>query len=88
MRFEYTFWLLLNIHLPKRVSGSHIHGPRGRLFEVGEREAQRQVWQESLLIRLSGANCGFPPAKMSQAQSKFWELIHPTVTVAIATASL
>lgn len=37
MRFEYTFWMLLNIHLPKRVSGSHIHGPRGRLFEVGEK---------------------------------------------------
>ena len=37
IRFEYTFWLLLNIHLPKRVSCSQIHGPRGRLFEVGEK---------------------------------------------------
>lgn len=88
IRFEYTFWLPLNIHLPTGVSGSQIPGPSGRLSEVGGREAHRQGWQESLLGRLLGANCASPPVKMSQAQSKFWGLLHPMVTVAIATASL
>lgn len=56
IRSEYTFWLLLNMHLPKGVWSSQIPGPGGRLFEVGAGEgAQRQGWQESLLIGLSGS---------------------------------
>lgn len=62
IRSEYTFWLLLNMHLPKGVWGSQIPGPGGRLFEVGVgwgEGAQRQSWQESLLIRLLGAKLWF-----------------------------
>lgn len=63
-------------------------GLKGGYLRLGGRETQKQGWQESLFIRLSGANCDSPPAEMSQAQSKFGELIHLMVTVAITTASL
>jgi hypothetical protein len=63
-------------------------GLEGGYLRLGGREAQKQGWQEFLFIRLSGVNYDSPPAKMSQAQSKFWVSIHLLVTVAIATASL
>lgn len=92
IRSEYTFRLLLNMHLPKGVWGSQIPGPGGRLFEVGVgwggRGHKDRVGKNPCSSGSWELNCGSPPAKMSQAQSEFWKLIHPMVTVAIATASL
>lgn len=86
IRCEDTLGLLLNIHLPKGVWGSQIPGQEGGYLRLGEGDTKTGL-------------AGIPaprtqrqrrplPAKMSQAPSKFWELIHPMVTIAIATASL
>lgn len=86
IRCEHTLWLLLNIHLPKGVWGSQIPGQEGGYLRLGEGDTKTGL--AGIPAPRTSANCGPPPAKMSQAPSKFWELIHPVVTVAMATASL
>lgn len=87
IRFEYTFGLLLNIHLPKGVWGSPLPGQEGGYLRLGE-EGTKTGLAGIPAPQAAGANCGSLPAQMSQTPSKFGELIHPMVTVAVATASL